>query len=1399
MFGGYSSQRYAEHGSSSVSLHDLSNSRGASISLTTENSQAASAINRIDPTGPINSQEQHQPSFSLSLSHGKGYEGKGVRMDEDEHEHDGDADVVDGDDEKEEDELPGVGKSDTKRSYIQQKVNSRISRPVEENNIKRASFVQEEVISIHSNGEAIFTDKCTSASRLAASTSITTRPISNSEDAGAVSSAKKTSLSANTSQTYVHIETSSKHRKRSFSYPDRVPQGPWLSRTRGDSAPGKLARQDDPGLLGLDNSKYVTGAPGRLERETYNIDMSSSEHEGEGEEEESWTQPDENNREVRKYKLDGKGSGKRRHNGQERFHCPDNSGTLGSIPTAHYVNRTIYNPGFSHPNIYIQNSATVEPILQTSANLTNMGMRGEFGLHPHEYSHRFHAHQMQAGPMFRPPNIGISVAVHQPHMEAMVINHEHTGSVDTTSAGGVARAMHTNPFYQSSQHLIQTPALQIVGVPSGSSHVSVPGTGTLPSQAQKHDNTLHNRQPDLSAHHPLANLGATAARQPNGMFKCPWPGCDREFSARQPMIRHSYIHTDQRPHACHLCNARFRCASHLKRHTRLHLKERPYVCPECHKSFVDHTNMVRHRVQHHQARPYVCHFSGCKVGFTMERGLRTHMLQTHGFSASPANGLASRSTLQRLSVSRAATAASEEAAQGFLDRNRSCNDDDDSDDDVDDSNNNVDDDDDDDDVDEDDNDEDEVFTKKEDEEADEKMSGEDNGGKLQHRDALNPVHRDAAMDVEIDGDGDLERDKVDKASDSEQAGKIAGRDDLKKMTDGKNGEENRTKKITTKTPQPVEMGNKAALDAQVEGTRICRGRPRHKRSSETLTRGPALHGSAKSGNGPAEPQSSYRPRSHTIGAAIVTTSDLRAGDATVSRSNLRIDVAVNDGGGERTNQDISGGQCLPEGAPRLPTNASIISDRQRAASSSAALYPVSPRQKRSNRDELKHAMSSSSSVAASQKGTLASSTQPFASPSISHPASMNREGALSTSIPSSSAIVIPSPTFPSHARMRASSGASSTASHGLPPPPAPISISTSASSSAPPYWTMHPMMAASYLAAPPFNALGVAFNSSPNVQQYSMSYGTQGIPAQPLILRPADPPSTKHSGSNDAVASSSSSIAHQHSVQSMHPLAASYTATLGLSGRPPFFIQPPSSAALGTPYYSGFTLPFNAIMANGPNSSDQMMAISVPAPLAPNTSSLREEEVPPVSTISVATASVPQGCSATHGKSSQPAHEATARDGVMHSSQIASTRSGHSTEPGEEVPSIARVAPPQSTLGNARHGFPLVPVHPYAPSVPQSMYSISQRKQQQQQQQVQQESQAQTNVVSSQHYQHLAQPTTPLNGSPRPISPFHIPMLQPLHVPPALVQSPRMFSAPAGAVFHPGYGVVYPYPGLYGR
>uniref|UniRef100_A0A8C4N9B7 C2H2-type domain-containing protein n=1 Tax=Eptatretus burgeri TaxID=7764 RepID=A0A8C4N9B7_EPTBU len=126
--------------------------------------------------------------------------------------------------------------------------------------------------------------------------------------------------------------------------------------------------------------------------------------------------------------------------------------------------------------------------------------------------------------------------------------------------------------------------------------------------------------------------------------------CAKEFTQSAHCWQHMRIHNEDRPYLCTVCpktfnrlstlrqhrpvssDKRYKCTdcfystdlkSSFVNHTRIHTQEKPYTCSVCDKQFSQFSHCRHHMLIHTKARPYMCIV--CSKTFTQLSGLQQHI------------------------------------------------------------------------------------------------------------------------------------------------------------------------------------------------------------------------------------------------------------------------------------------------------------------------------------------------------------------------------------------------------------------------------------------------------------------------------------------------------------------------------------------------------------------------------------------------------------------------------------------------------------------------------------------------------------------------------------------------------------------------------------------------------
>ena len=87
--------------------------------------------------------------------------------------------------------------------------------------------------------------------------------------------------------------------------------------------------------------------------------------------------------------------------------------------------------------------------------------------------------------------------------------------------------------------------------------------------------------------------------------------CDRAFSRSRDLSTHVRVHPGEKPYKCHVCDKAFSQCGGLNTHMRVHTGEKPHKCSECDRSFSDFSSLYRHkRCVHSNSKRLECPHCG---------------------------------------------------------------------------------------------------------------------------------------------------------------------------------------------------------------------------------------------------------------------------------------------------------------------------------------------------------------------------------------------------------------------------------------------------------------------------------------------------------------------------------------------------------------------------------------------------------------------------------------------------------------------------------------------------------------------------------------------------------------------------------------------------------------------
>ena len=83
-----------------------------------------------------------------------------------------------------------------------------------------------------------------------------------------------------------------------------------------------------------------------------------------------------------------------------------------------------------------------------------------------------------------------------------------------------------------------------------------------------------------------------------GMFPCPWEGCNHRSKFKWNVISHYRRHTGEKRYKCDFCPKRFFDSNSCKNHVRTHTGEKPFNCPDCDFKASQLGSIYQHRKHH---------------------------------------------------------------------------------------------------------------------------------------------------------------------------------------------------------------------------------------------------------------------------------------------------------------------------------------------------------------------------------------------------------------------------------------------------------------------------------------------------------------------------------------------------------------------------------------------------------------------------------------------------------------------------------------------------------------------------------------------------------------------------------------------------------------------------------
>ena len=118
------------------------------------------------------------------------------------------------------------------------------------------------------------------------------------------------------------------------------------------------------------------------------------------------------------------------------------------------------------------------------------------------------------------------------------------------------------------------------------------------------------------------------------IVKCPYSGCNKDFTNPAILRNHVRTHTDERPFSCPFCECKFKAKFHMENHRKRHTKtENQFLCLHCAQTFNNPDALIEHGKECHEenidTRYYDC--QKCASKFQSQHLLNEHFNKEHAY------------------------------------------------------------------------------------------------------------------------------------------------------------------------------------------------------------------------------------------------------------------------------------------------------------------------------------------------------------------------------------------------------------------------------------------------------------------------------------------------------------------------------------------------------------------------------------------------------------------------------------------------------------------------------------------------------------------------------------------------------------------------------------------------